>query len=358
MSSEVETLEQLMRFLRPFQQDEEEEAKPEQLLEDISLEGVVKYMQSDKCKNIIVMTGAGISTSAGIPDFRSPGTGLYDNLEKYNLPEPMAIFDINYFRERPEPFFYLAKELYPGKFRPTPCHYFIRLLADKRLLLRNYTQNIDTLERIAGVPGDLMVEAHGTFHTGHCIGDCGKEYTQQWMKDEIFADRLPKCTDCEGLVKPDIVFFGERLPVRFSHLVMEDFPKCDLLIVMGTSLVVQPFASLIERVPATTPRLLINKEKAGEGIPRLRGLGLFTGGFDFDSQNKYRDVAYLGTCDDGCNKLAEMLGWKDELDELVTSSHKEIDGQHESSSSEKPSKGETKSETQKTSLPKSETTSK
>ncbi|XP_038072910.1 NAD-dependent protein deacetylase sirtuin-2-like isoform X2 [Patiria miniata] len=327
----METLEQLMRLLRPWQQadeDEEAAAKPEQLLEDVTLEGVVKYMQSNK--------------SAGIPDFRSPGTGLYDNLEKYNLPEPMAIFDIHYFMERPEPFFYLAKELYPGKFRPTPSHYFIRLLADKKILLRNYTQNIDTLERIAGVPGDLMVEAHGTFHTGHCIGKCGKEYTQQWMKDEIFADRLPKCTECEGLVKPDIVFFGESLPMRFSKLVMEDFPKCDLLIVMGTSLVVHPFASLIERVPVTTPRLLINKEKAGEGIPRLRQLGMDAGGFDFESKDKYRDVAYLGTCDDGCYKLAEMLGWKDDLDKLIKSGHEQIDGQSAASQpSKKPSEGET-----------------
>lgn len=79
-------------------------------------------------------------TAAGIPDFRSPGSGLYDNLQKYNLPYPQAIFEINFFRENPKPFFVLAKELYPGVFKPTFGHYFIRMLQDKGLLLRHYTQ--------------------------------------------------------------------------------------------------------------------------------------------------------------------------------------------------------------------------
>lgn len=70
-------------------------------------------------------------TAAGIPDFRSPETGLYHNLQKYNLPEPQAIFEINFFRQNPKPFFTLAKELFPGKFKPTVSHYFIRLLHEK-----------------------------------------------------------------------------------------------------------------------------------------------------------------------------------------------------------------------------------
>lgn len=129
------------------------------------------------------MVGAGISTSAGIPDFRSKGTGLYHNLKKYNLPYPTAIFEVDYFRKQPKPFFSLAKELYPGNFKPTPCHYFIKLLCEKGLLLRHYTQNIDTLERIAGVPGEKLVEAHGTFHTNHCINKrCKQEFSMAWMK--------------------------------------------------------------------------------------------------------------------------------------------------------------------------------
>jgi hypothetical protein len=74
-----------------------DEAPAERLLEEVTLKGVADYIKS-KCKNIIVMTGAGISTAAGIPDFRSPGTGLYDNLQKYNLPSPQSVFDITYFK--------------------------------------------------------------------------------------------------------------------------------------------------------------------------------------------------------------------------------------------------------------------
>lgn len=79
--------------------------------------------------------------------FRTPGTGLYDNLQKYHLPEPSAVFDAAYFNHNPRPFFSLAKELYPGRFSPNLVHCFVRLLQDKGVLLRNYTQNIDGLER-------------------------------------------------------------------------------------------------------------------------------------------------------------------------------------------------------------------
>lgn len=89
-----------------------------------------------------------ISLSLSFSLSRTPGTGLYDNLKQYRVPEPSAIFDITYFSCNPKPFFTLAKELYPGaKYSPNTAHYFIRLLQDKGLLQRNYTQNIDGLER-------------------------------------------------------------------------------------------------------------------------------------------------------------------------------------------------------------------
>ncbi|XP_015196298.1 NAD-dependent protein deacetylase sirtuin-2 isoform X1 [Lepisosteus oculatus] len=297
----------------------------EKVLDELSLEGVARYIQSGNCKNVICMVGAGISTSAGIPDFRSPDTGLYANLQKYNLPYPEAIFQIDYFKKHPEPFFALARELYPGQFKPTVCHYFIRMLKDKGLLRRCYSQNIDTLERVAGLQGDDLVEAHGTFYTSHCVSFlCRKEYTLDWMKEKIFADEIPKCDKCSSLVKPDIVFFGENLPARFFTSLQMDFPRCDLLIIMGTSLQVQPFASLVGKVSARTPRLLINKEKTGQSDSLMGFLG-FGGGMDFDSEKAYRDVAYLGTCDDGCLALADLLGWKTELEELVKQEHTLID---------------------------------
>ncbi|KAI3354522.1 hypothetical protein L3Q82_019033, partial [Scortum barcoo] len=274
----------------------------DKVLDELTLEGVAQYIKSGKCKNILCMVGAGISTSAGIPDFRSPGTGLYANLQKYNLPYPEAIFQIDYFKKHPEPFFALAKELYPGQFKPTVCHYFMKLLKDKGLLSRCYTQNIDTLERVAGLEGEDLIEAHGTFYTSHCVSFCcRKEYNLDWMKEKIFSDDIPRCDKCSSLVKPDIVFFGENLPVRFFTSMKMDFPRCDLLIIMGTSLQVQPFASLVSRVSKSCPRLLINMEKAGQADP-LFGLLGFGGGMDFDSEKAYR---ILKTC---ASQLSPVLG--------------------------------------------------
>jgi Sir2 family len=93
-----------------------------------------------EAKNILVLSGAGVSVAAGIPDFRTPGTGLYDNLQKYNLPYAEAVFDIQYYQVNPHPFIKLASELWPEHHRPTIAHTFIALLAEKQRLLRNYTQ--------------------------------------------------------------------------------------------------------------------------------------------------------------------------------------------------------------------------
>jgi len=296
-------------------EDMETKPKPERplvdALDELSLVAVAKAIRTGKCKNIIVMSGAGISVAAGIPDFRSPGTGLYANLQKYNLPYPTAVFEIDYFKEKPEPFCLLARELYPGNYAPTPAHCFVRLLHEKGVLLRNYTQNIDTLEREAGVPGEKLVEAHGSFAQAHCL-ECKRTHSREQVKEEIFAKRVPRCTadGCDGLVKPDIVFFGESLPERFHQLSLIDFPKCDLLIVMGTSLRVQPFAGLIHRVPADVPRLLLNMEVAGECDPVFASLGLPLRGFLFDMKENRRDVCVLGDVQSSCATLAELIGWK------------------------------------------------
>merc|ERR1712151_657346 len=131
--------------------------------------GVARYFKNHNCRRILVLTGAGISTSAGIPDFRSPGNGLYSRLQQYNLPKPEAMFDLKYFRTNPAPFCKLAQELWPGSFEPTMCHYFIRLLHEKGVLQRCYTQNIDSLELLAGLPPEMLVQAHGSFEAAHAI---------------------------------------------------------------------------------------------------------------------------------------------------------------------------------------------
>ncbi|CAG8556961.1 18374_t:CDS:2 [Racocetra persica] len=262
-----------------------------------NIKTIAKLIKSGKAKKIILMAGAGISTAAGIPDFRTPGTGLYDNLAKYNLPRPEAIFEIGYFK-------------------PTLTHYFIKLLHQKNVLLRCFTQNIDTLEQLAGLPEDAVVEAHGSFANAQCL-DCKKLADPKWMKETVFSGVIPKCLVCGGIVKPCITFFGENLPQKFFRH-MEDFDSCDLLIVAGTSLQVQPFASLINYVRYSTPRLLINREKVA-----CYGTG---GGFDFDgiSSPIQRDVFYGGSCDDGVLELAELLGWKEELQKLHKEGHEKL----------------------------------
>lgn len=293
--------------LHLYTTDDDTDEGQKTALESVDINGVIKHWKSKGFKKIVTMVGAGVSTSAGIPDFRSPSTGLYHNLAKYNLPYPEAIFDLEYFHENPKPFFQLAKELYPGTFKPTPAHYFIKLLHDKGLLVRHYTQNIDTLDRIVGLPEEKIVEAHGTFYTNHCVS-CGKEYSMEWMKEEIFAEKVPTCTVCQSTVKPDIVFFGENLPERFYQLPNQDFKECDLLIIMGTSLTVHPFAGLVEYVNDDCIRLLINRDKVGSSMGFFRSL-VFGEGLCFDLPGNRRDVCFQKDCDEACQYLAEQLGF-------------------------------------------------
>ncbi|CAH8659256.1 unnamed protein product [Heterobilharzia americana] len=180
---------------------------------------------------------------AGIPDFRSSSSGIYDNLEEFNLPNPMAVFSIDYFRRNPKAFFEVARRLYRPEAKPTLAHYFIRLLHEKGILLRHYTQNVDNLERLSGLPEEKLIEAHGTFNTGHCI-DCKEQYDFQFMLGKIMAKKIPVCVKCQGVVKPDVVFFGEDMPKIFYKNLSSDFSNCDLLIIMGTSLTVLPFVLL------------------------------------------------------------------------------------------------------------------
>lgn len=317
------------------------------ILSSLTLEGIADYIKSGRCNKIVVMTGAGVSVASGIPDFRTPGTGLYDNLQRFNLPYPTAVFEIEYFQKNPDPFFVLAKGMFPGTFAPTHVHYFIRLLHEKGLLLRNYTQNIDTLERMAGVPPEALVEAHGTYATAHCM-DCKKEYTREFVKDAIFANRIPRCESCKGVVKPDVVLFGEPLPHRFVDMMSKDFPMCDLLIVIGTSLKVQPFAALVKMVSTTTPRLLINMKVVGTSYYPGTTLPSFSTGFLFNHVNNIRDVKHLGDCQAGVKALAALLGWEKELEALVEEGKKQfgppsISPSSASSSSTAPSSSPTSS---------------
>jgi len=157
-------------------------------------------------------------------------------------------------------------------------------------------KNIDCLDREAGVPAEKTIEAHGSFAKSSCI-DCHSAFPNDSMWKHVNEKKVPHCLrpDCGGLVKPNIVFFGEGLPPEFFQS-RDILRKADLCLVLGTSLSVQPFASLPELVFA--PRVLINKEQVGS-------LG-----------SRSDDILLLEDCDDGVRKLAEACGWLAELDKL------------------------------------------
>ncbi len=144
------------------------------------------------------------------------------------------------------------------------------------------------------------------------------------MKKFVIEKEVPVCFKCSSTIKPDVVLFGEALPSEFWKS-SNDFPKCDLLIIMGTSLVVQPFASLAGKPSTSTPRLLINRENVGD--PNMFGsvltslLGLNPG---FDSTQNL-NVFYKGDCDDGCMELCKILGWDKDLINLIEKGNQAID---------------------------------
>jgi NAD+-dependent protein deacetylase SIR2 len=273
-----------------------DDSVPPDTLDARTIEALASHLKSDTVKNVVFLVGAGISTAAGIPDFRSPGSGLYSNLAHLDLESPEDVFSIDFFRKNPLPFYTLAHELAPGKFRPTLTHSFMSLLHDKGKLLHVFTQNIDCLEREAGVPEDKLMEAHGSFASSSCINpECKTVYPNDQMRENIKKKEIPYCPKCKELVKPNIVFFGESLPKDFfSKLSL--LGDADLAIVMGTSLNVAPFSYLPERISDGVPRFLANRELAGT-------LG-----------SRADDVLYLGDCDDGIRQLAKACGWIDELE--------------------------------------------
>jgi len=121
----------------------------------------------------------------------------------------------------------------------------------------------------------------------------------------VEKDQVPHCPLCDGIIRPNVTFFGESLPKTFHEHSLRDLKEADLLIVIGTSLKVYPFAALVNDVSPTTPRLLFNLEEAGpfQGISEASDEARVSGKY-------YRDVAFLGQCDAGVEKLAELLGWQ------------------------------------------------
>jgi len=271
--------------------------------DNMKLSNVFTKIQRGLINNVIFMTGAGISTKSGIPDFRSKETGLYANLQRFNLENAEDIFDLKYFLKNPAPFFQLAKDLYPqGKYLPNEAHFLMKIFADKGILKKVYTQNIDGLEKISGIPEDKLVECHGTFSTATCLR-CNKKCSGSEIKDKILKGEIVRChmtAKCKSVVKPDIVFFGEDLSSEFYNF-KNDFEECDLLIVMGTSLQVDPFAKIVNAIPSKTPRILVNRDKVG---PFLSG-------------RRIQDFSMCGDISHLCRKILMKLGWEYQLDQMI-----------------------------------------
>lgn len=190
----------------------------------------------ENSNNIVSLTGAGISTNAGIPDFRGP-MGIYTT-KRY---DPDKTFDINYFFVYPEYFYDFARDFLSllEKAIPTFTHKFLAKLEGVGKLKGVITQNIDMLHERSG--NKIVLTLHGSIEKSFCVS-CGKEYSLSEMKEKLKFQKVPKCDLCEGLIKPNIVFFGES--VHHFDEAVELVKKCDLLLVIGTSLKVYP-ASLL-----------------------------------------------------------------------------------------------------------------
>jgi NAD-dependent SIR2 family protein deacetylase len=279
----------------------------------LSVEVLADKLANAEFSSIIALVGAGASCSAGIPDFRTPGTGLYDKLGKYDLPVPEAIFDLDYYtKTTPLPFVDLCHSIWPGQEtgpKPTPTHHFLKLLEEKQLLGRIYTQNIDGLEALAGISTDKLVECHGHFRSASCVNRKCKHKMpiEDCRKAMVGEGNAPVCQKCGSLVKPDIVFFGEEMPSRFQELIDKDMDHCDLLLVFGTSLLVMPVAGIPSWVAPICPRVLFNLEPAwGIGIGGGRG------------RRQQRDDLFLqGDCDDSVQTVCDLAGWKEDLETIT-----------------------------------------
>ncbi|XP_037660252.1 NAD-dependent protein deacetylase sirtuin-1 isoform X3 [Choloepus didactylus] len=180
-------------------------------------------------------------------------------------------------------------EIYPGQFQPSLCHKFIALSDKEGKLLRNYTQNIDTLEQVAGI--QRIIQCHGSFATASCL-ICKYKVDCEAVRGDIFNQVVPRCPRCPNdeplaIMKPEIVFFGENLPEQFHRAMKYDKDEVDLLIVIGSSLKVRPVALIPSSIPHEVPQILINREP----LPHL-----------------HFDVELLGDCDVIINELCHRLG--------------------------------------------------
>jgi NAD-dependent deacetylase len=199
----------------------------------------------------VALTGAGLSTPSGIPDFRSPDTGLWENYD------PLEIASLQAFRRRPADFFNwirpLARQMFAAQ--PNLAHYALAELQQAGRVQHIITQNIDGLQERAGT--QHVIELHGNIFSGTCVS-CYAIYRSLEFKEQfIDAGCIPTCPRCQGIIKPNAILFGEALPVRALMAAKRAVAKCDVLLIAGSSLEVAPAADLPMLARARQARLII-----------------------------------------------------------------------------------------------------
>ncbi|AKB85366.1 NAD-dependent protein deacylase [Methanococcoides methylutens] len=187
-------------------------------------------------KYCVILTGAGISTLSGIPDFRGKD-GIYNKFDAD------LIFSIDYFNEDPSYFYTHSRELIYDLERKEPniIHKALAELERRGIVKAVITQNIDMLHQRAG--SENVIEVHGSPARHTCLA-CGKKYSFEEVVGLLEKEEVPMCNECGGLIKPDVVFYGEMLEHDVIEKAIEESSRADLIIVLGSTLVVQPAATL------------------------------------------------------------------------------------------------------------------
>jgi NAD-dependent deacetylase len=202
----------------------------------------------------VALTGAGISTPSGVPDFRSAGSGLWTRYL------PMEVASLSTFRYDPEKFFAwlhpLASHMLGAE--PNTAHQALQRLEEAGYLNTIITQNIDGLHTRAG--SENVLEIHGTFNTLTCVGCFTRHESADLLQPFLLDGEIPHCPQCGKILKPDVILFEEQLPVKTWLKAQEAVRDCDLMIVAGTSLEVMPSAGLPMRaVEKGAPLIIINQ---------------------------------------------------------------------------------------------------
>jgi len=208
-----------------------------------------------QARHAVAFTGAGISTPSGIPDFRTPGEGLWEKAD------PMKVASIHTFRRAPEIFYSWVRPLIDtlNAAEPNQAHSALAELERSGRLKAVITQNIDGLHQRAG--SHEVLELHGHLRTMTCL-DCFRNWPTEDALDAVRGGDVPRCRICGGVVKPDAILFGEQLPSSVFIAGMEHVRRADLILVIGSSLVIMPAAKLPALVHAKGGNVLIFNREA------------------------------------------------------------------------------------------------